>query len=149
MVIIVPVLKDPEVNLVKMSTFFHNNRIRSSIVFEPPLLNPYSSPPACHPPPHPQTSSPQHVDDVDPPMQSKLKFETNRPGPRKPKEIPTPSGDSSLKFAPIFSFQTNLDIMTPSGRTSYKIPASEASLATISPIFDAMKQLKISPKVKK
>lgn len=34
-----------------------------------------------------------------------------------------------------------------SGRDGWRVPASEASLATVSPIFDAMKQLTISPKV--
>jgi hypothetical protein len=34
-----------------------------------------------------------------------------------------------------------------SGREGWRVRASEASLATVSPIFDAMKQLTISPKV--
>jgi len=37
--------------------------------------------------------------------------------------------------------------MPASSRDGWNVPASEASLATISPIFDAMKQLTIAPKV--
>jgi hypothetical protein len=48
----------------------------------------------------------------------------------------------------VLNFQVSFEVvMPPSGRSLYAIPASEASLATISPIWDAMKELSINTKV--
>jgi hypothetical protein len=54
---------------------------------------------------------------------------------------------SSVDIFDFFLFSAVVMTMPPSARSSFKVPASAASLATVSPIWDAMKQLKVNPNV--